>query len=99
MSIALEITRKFDTTGLQEVIEGYSKEDIDFAIKAEVKENVKAKLKILSTNWHAAEKLLGAIKSLGEVVTPEDDDMDIDDFDFDLGEERDFGEDDEDENY
>ncbi|MEO6302521.1 MAG: hypothetical protein ABIP51_05055 [Bacteroidia bacterium] len=100
MSIAIDIIHTFDELGLQDVIEKYSKEDIDFAIKAEVKDNIKSKLKIISTNWHAAEKLLGAIKTLAEVVTDEDEDLEPenDDFDFDLGgsNERDFLDDEDD---
>lgn len=91
MSITIDIIRKFDDFGLQEVIEEYTKEDIDFAIKAEVKENIKAKLKIISANWNAAEKLLGAIKTLCEVISPEDEDDNEDLIDFeDSGVERDF---------
>ena len=40
MSIAVDIIRKFNEFGLQEVIEEYSKEDIDFAINSEIKENI-----------------------------------------------------------
>lgn len=100
MSIAVDIIRKFNEFGLQEVIEEYSKEDIDFAINSEIKENIKNKLKIISSNWLAAEKLLGAVKSLTEIVTPEDDESysEEEDFDpdFEIEEGRDFSDYDED---
>lgn len=80
MSLTVDILRKLDEFGLEDVLTTYSKEDIDDAIKAETKDEVKAQLKLMSKNWRAAEEAFGAIKKLAEIVTNEDDDFETEIF-------------------
>lgn len=80
MSLTVDILRKLDEFGFEEVLISYSKEDIDDAIKGETRDEVKAKLKILSKNWKAAEEAYGSLKTLAEIITDEDDDFVVDKF-------------------
>lgn len=89
MSLTVDILRKLDEFGFEDVLTTYSKEDIDDAIKAETKDEVKAQLKLMSKNWRAAEEALGSIKKLAEIITNEDDDFEVEAIDDEWDDEKD----------
>lgn len=74
MGLEIEIVKKFEEFGIEEVIQSYTKEDIEDAISDTSKDDVKKQLKVLLSNWLAAEKFLGAIKKLAEVSTDVEED-------------------------